>query len=100
MKAIDIARKVTEEKTACLFRPKRVTGLAGIPELGIAPLCIKGEYDVKPLFTGNKRGWILLDLFSASALVAMHDALSLENREKLGRLCLSSQVKLAFRLVK
>lgn len=34
-----------------------------------------GEYDVKPLFTGNKRGWTILDATTANAIVTVREAL-------------------------
>lgn len=46
---------------------------------------VKGEpkeYDIKPLFTGNKRGWVVLDLTTANAMNTVYNALSEENQRK------------------
>lgn len=39
------------------------------------------EYDVKPLFTGNKHGWIMLDLFTANAMNTCYAALGKLNEQ-------------------
>ena len=58
------------------------------------------EYDCKPWFTGNKRGWVALDSFSASAIVAVYDALNEENKAKFGQLRIDRMAKVAFKFVK
>lgn len=58
------------------------------------------EYDVKELFTGKKRGWVILDSFSASAVVAVYEALSAENKAKANRIPLMRLVDFAFQHVK
>lgn len=90
MKAIEVARKVVETKGCHLFRAKKN-----------AP----GEYDAKPYFSGNKRGWVALDLFSASAVCTVYDKLSDENRAKYETMGaepngLVKMAKLAFKLIK
>lgn len=35
-----------------------------------------GEYDMKPLFTGSKRGWVILDTTTANAIKVVREALS------------------------
>jgi hypothetical protein len=63
----------------------------------------KGEplqYDCKPAFTGNKHGWFYLDSFSASAIVAVYDALNETNRVKFERMRIDKMASLAFRFVK
>lgn len=44
------------------------------------------EYDCKPGFTGSKRGWVLLDSFTAGAIVAVFDALNEENKAKFHKI--------------
>lgn len=56
-------------------------------------------YDFKPLFTGNKRGWVILDAFSASAIVTVHGALSPEAQKKLEGLGLIKAVDICFKLI-
>jgi hypothetical protein len=49
-----------------------------------------GEYDMKPLFTGKKRGWMILDAFTASAITAVREALNDNpNAAKFDRIPLS-----------
>jgi hypothetical protein len=84
MKAIDVARLAKTE--GChVFRERKDT---------------PGEYDAKPFFTGSRRGWVALDSFSASAIVAVHDALNETNRAKYTAMPLIKMAKVAFKLVK
>jgi hypothetical protein len=57
MTITDIAKHVVENG-AVLIRPREI-----------------GEYDMKPLFTGSKRGWAVLDATTASAITAVREAL-------------------------
>jgi hypothetical protein len=34
------------------------------------------EYDVKPLFTGKKKGWSIMDATTAKAIITVYDALA------------------------
>lgn len=90
MSGIELARKVLESKTAHLFRPR-----AGLDP----PVSLRGRgwlYDAKPYHArGNKRGWIMLDLYSASLVVQVHDALSEANRAKYGGFPLTRMVTVA-----
>lgn len=84
MKAIDVARLVKAE--GChVFRDRKD-----------AP----GEYDAKPFFTGSRKGWVALDAFSASAIVAVYDALNEKNRAHYETLPLVKMARVAFKLVK
>lgn len=71
----EIQKQVTETGLAVLIRPRTL---------------VEGEarqYDVKPLFTGNKRGWTMLDLTTANALNTCYNALKKEeNRQKWDRI--------------
>jgi hypothetical protein len=58
------------------------------------------QYDCKPAFTGNKRGWFYLDSFSASAITQVYDALNEENKAKFAKLRIDKMAGLAFRFVK
>jgi hypothetical protein len=76
VKFLDIARQVVAEHGAVRFRPKR--GQVG------QVFSADTEYDVLPATTrGKKRGWVILDAFSASMVVKVHDALKPENRAHL-----------------
>lgn len=57
-------------------------------------------YDAKPLFTGKRRGWQVLDHFSASALVAVHEALSEEKKTVFANAPIHRALTLAWRCVK
>jgi hypothetical protein len=84
MTGIEVARKVAAEGVH-VFRPRKD-----------AP----GEYDAKPFFSGSKRGWVALDAFSASAIVAIYDKLNETNRAKYGAMPLQKMAVVAFKLVK
>lgn len=84
MKSIDVARLVKAEGVH-VFRPRKD-----------AP----GEYDAKPFFTGSRRGWVALDVFSASAIVAVYEALNETNRAKFAGLPLVKAAHVAFKLIK
>jgi hypothetical protein len=83
MTGIEAARLATTEGCQ-VFRPRKD-----------AP----GEYDVKPYFTGRKGGWVALDSFSASAIIAVYDALNETNRTKFASLPIHKMATVAFKLV-
>jgi hypothetical protein len=68
MTTIQLAMKVVEERQAHLFRYRQ------------------GQMQARPHGSGSKRGWTLLDLFTASAIVAVADAVNEKNRAKLDSL--------------
>jgi hypothetical protein len=84
MNAIEIAEKVVAEG-AMVFRER-----VGEP----------GVYDAKPYFSGNKRGWIAMDSFSASAIVAVYKALNEQNKARFAALNPVTAAKVAFKFVK
>ena len=62
----------------------------------------KGEpnqYDAKPWPGGNKRGWFLLDTFTASAVNSVYNAISDTNKAKLNTLSHERIVDICFSLV-
>jgi hypothetical protein len=59
-----------------------------------------GEYDAKPWAVGGHRGWFLFDLFSASAVVAVYDALGPENQARYNNMHPVVMANMAFKLVK
>jgi hypothetical protein len=65
---------------------------------------VKGQpwqYDVKDAFTGNKKkGWFYFDAFTASAMKAVHDALSPENQAKFDTINLPTLVDFTWKHVK
>ena len=71
MFASQIQKQIVDEKAACLIRPRKEERVKGQPI----------QYDVKEYgLGGNKRGWVLLDLFTASAMQACYNALSTESQ--------------------
>lgn len=58
------------------------------------------QWDVKPYFGGNKRGWIALDSTTAGALVAVYDALKPEMQAKFNSIPLGKLVSFAWKHVR
>lgn len=81
MNAIDICRKIVAEHQCHAVRHREGS-----------------EYDAKPYGTGNHRGWLLIDGFSASAIVQVYDALNAENKVKFSGLDIAKMAKVAFKL--
>ena len=82
--ALDLAQEVFEHKQSLLFRASKRE---------------PGRYERKGYFDGSRSGWTLLDLFSASCIVAIAKApLSPENRAKFEALPLKQMALVALRL--
>jgi hypothetical protein len=92
MNSIEVAKKVVEEQSALLFRRRKNNTVVNDK---IVP-----DYDVKVQFGGKKKGWVYLDHFSASAIMACYNALSPENQKKAPQLSIISWVDFAFKHVK
>jgi hypothetical protein len=59
------------------------------------------QYDVKPLFTGSKRGWTMLDHTTMCAMRAVYKALTTDAaRAKFDRLPLSTLVEFSWKHVR
>ena len=71
MKLSEIQRQISEEQSALLLRPRKEEHIKGQPI----------QYDTKPLFTGNKRGWVMLDITTNNALQSCYNALK-EDKSK------------------
>ena len=84
MTAIEAARKVYDEKTCHLLRPRK-----GEP----------GQYDAKPVFAGNKHRWFYLDLFTASAIVKVYGAVNEANKAKMEKLAITTLARICFQMV-
>ena len=85
MTAINAARKVVAEKQCALLRPRKGEPL---------------QYDCKDAFTGKKRGWFFLDLFTSSAIVQVYEAISEANRTRLERLPIQTIARICFQMIK
>ena len=85
MTSMEVFRTVKDSGTCHLVRPRKD-----------AP----GQYDARPFGQGSKRGWFYVDLFTASAVCAVHDALNDKNKAKLEALAIPKAAHVAFRLVR
>lgn len=93
MTIVSIAQKVVDEKQAHLLRIR--SGKTRLVETRVVNL----EYDCKPIFTGNHRGWVILDLYTASAITAVYNALNEQNKAKFGTLSLKAIVDFCYTAV-
>jgi hypothetical protein len=82
MKLIDVARMVRTQHQAHLVRERT-----------------PGDLDAKPYGSGSKRGWVCLDAVTASAVVAVHDALKPENQAKFSSLPVEQAIRVTWKLV-
>ncbi len=57
------------------------------------------QYDCKPMFTGSKRGWTMVDSFTASAILAVSNALNEANRAKFNNLPIDRLVSFCWKHV-
>jgi hypothetical protein len=55
------------------------------------------QYDVKPLFTGSKRGWIMLDIMTASMLLSVYNGLRPDLQAKFNNIPLGKLVDLGWK---
>jgi hypothetical protein len=87
MTIIEVAKLVTDQKECHQIRERK-----NEPH----------RYDVAPVFPRQKRGrgWILLDLFTASAITAVANALSEPSRARYQDLELSRLITITWKLVK
>jgi hypothetical protein len=77
MKITQIIKDIVDTKSACMIRKRNGEHVKGSDY----------EYDVKPLLTGNKRkGWIILDLTTANAMLTVYNAIKPENQAKFNQL--------------
>jgi len=85
MTLTQVCSKIVTDKTAMCIRSRK-----DAPQ----------QYDVKPMFTGNKHGWTLLDLFTASAINSVANAINDINRDKLNSLPPLRAAEICFSLLK
>ena len=83
MTGIQAANQVVCEKQVHLMRPRK-----GEP----------GQYDVKPYCEGSKRGWFYLDLFTASYITAVYNALNESNKAKFAAMPIQKMASVAFKV--
>ena len=57
------------------------------------------EYDCKPLFTGSKRGWTVLDITTARAMLAVYEALKPESQAKFDNIPLGKLIDFVWKQV-
>ncbi len=56
------------------------------------------QYDCKPMFTGNKHHWTLIDHFTGSVIVQIYEALKPENQLKYISLPLMKFIDVTWKL--
>ena len=86
----EIVRQIVADKGTRMIRPRKEVHIRGTP----------WQYDMKDLFTGNKGGWVFVDLFTASAMTAIYNALSDENKGKFDLIPLAQLIDFTWRNVK
>ena len=85
MTFIEICRKIVSEHQAHVIRERK-----GEPN----------QYDCKPWGEGKRGGWLLIDGFSASAVVKVYDALNDDNKAKFLKLKPLVAVNVSFKFIK
>ena len=90
MRISEIQQQISKEQSALLLRPRKEERVKGQPI----------QYDVKPLFTGNKRGWVMLDITTNHALQTCYNALTKdESKAKWDRMPVMQLIDFAWRHV-
>lgn len=57
------------------------------------------EYDCKPLFSGSRRGWTVMDATTANAVTTVYRALSADKRPTFDTIPLSRLIDFCWRMV-
>ena len=84
MTIYEIAKQAVEQKTAQSLRHRE-----------------GNQYDCKAdMFQGHSRKWALMDIFTASAIVSIYEALKPENQAKYLSLPLGRLIDLTWKLIK
>ena len=92
MTSVDCAKEVLTTSSCHLLRRREID--TKDPDGKTIP-----QYDIKPAFTGKKKGWFYLDLFTASAIMAVYNAVNDENKVKAARIPITKLADFAFRQV-
>ena len=93
MKISQIVKKVIDQKTCHVVRVTRNQP----PHEPNTPY----QYDAIPYFdSGKKKGWVTLDLFTASAMSAVYDALGPEMKEKYDTIFLPRLIQFCWEHIK
>ena len=86
MNAIECCQIVLDNKTAKLLRVKKDSE--------------NFEYDIKDMFSGNNKKWFVLDLFSASAVISVFNAVKPELKEKMKTCSIEKLCHIAFKVMR
>jgi len=89
MEVSRIIKEIVETKGCVLIRPRKEEHVKGTP----------WQYDLKGPFQGNKHGWTLLDLFTASAMLNVYNALKDENKTKFNQLHINTLVNFTWKQI-
>lgn len=85
MNSIQLCKKVLTDG-AMLIRPRK----------GASPL----QYDAKELFTGKKKGWAILDAFTAGAIVACYNAVQPKTQAAMEKTSITKLASICFKYVR
>jgi hypothetical protein len=66
------ASEIIKSEGLQLIRPRKAPHIKGEP----------WQYDVKEAFTGSKKGFVYMDAFTKSSMLAVYNALSEEHRAR------------------
>lgn len=86
MTITQIAQQVVSDRSAVQIRYR--AGSKGEPK----------QYDCKPIFTGRSKGWIVFDLTTAGAVMAVHNGLRDDLRAKLDIVPLSQVISFCWKM--
>ena len=84
MDSIQVCKKVLAEG-AMLIRPRKSAKVVA--------------YDCKELYTGKKKGWMILDSFTASAIMACFNAVNADTQERMKRAPVTKLSAICFQYV-
>jgi len=87
MTITDIAKQVVQERSAVQVRFRS----GGKGEVR--------EYDMKPLFTGRKRGWVLVDMQTANAILTVYEGLREDLRARVDTVPMGQLVEFCWKAV-
>ena len=89
MKASEIVNHIVNTKSVALVRARKEEHIKGQPI----------QYDIKESFTGKKKGWFYFDLFTASAVQQVFNAIKPENQKRFDCLPLPRLVDITWQLI-
>ena len=92
MLASEVAQHVLDNGIA-LIRVRKGQSLDVIKTKGI-------HYDIKGAYDGNKKGWVYLDAFTASAIDGVYKALKPKTQEKFNCVPITKLIPIVWDMIK